>query len=282
MPLPDILLHIDSYPDPTPMEAIDQAVAFAGVFGGAVSLLAIQIEFGPVSNRVADYLIGLSRIAAEEEVKSLQACRAAAAHFREKTQALGVPGEVISAKRADLVAVGEEVALRARTHDLCLVPYGGRYDGQRSVAEDVIFGSGRPVLVFRPGAADLKAEIGTVLLAWDGSRPAARAMADSLPVLSKARDVRVLTITNEKTSAVAGIGAEAVRHLAAHGVKATAVEVDAAGRRVGAVLDACAREASADLMVMGAYGRSRIREFILGGATEHVLSDPALPLLLSH
>lgn len=278
----DILLQIDTYPDATPAAAIDQAVRFAASVGGVLSALAVEVDIRAPRNKVADYLIGLSRLAEEEERKSRRFCIAALEDFASRAGEAGVLGEAIHGV-AGLYAVGEYVAERTRTRDLCIVPVADPLDGQRAIIEAVVFGSGRPVLTFRPGVADLPAgELGTVVLAWDGTRTAARAMADALPILLKAREVRVLTVTNEKPSARAGIGKDAMRHLAAHGVKAVAEEVDAGGRRIGKVLEAYLAQRRPDLFVMGAYGRSRAREFILGGATEHMLHEPGTPLLLSH
>ena len=278
----DILLQIDTYPEPTPVEAIDQAVRFAAALGGTLSALAVEVDIQAPRNRLADYLIGLSHMAQEEERKSRRFCHAALEDFITRAGEAGVLGEAIHGK-ADLYGIGAYVAERSRTRDLCIVPVAGRLDGQRSIIEAVAFGSGRPVLTFRPGVADLPAgELGTVVLAWDGTRTAARAMADALPILLKAREVRVLTVTNEKPSARPGMGKDPVRHLAAHGVNAVVEEVDAGGRRIGMVLEAYLAQRRPDLFVMGAYGRSRAREFILGGATEHMLHEPGTPLLLSH
>ena len=107
-------------------------------------------------------------------------------------------------------------------------------------------------------------------------------MRDALPLLTKAREVRVLTVVGEKPGARAGLGEDASRHLSAHGVAAVVDEVDPDGRRVGQVLEDYVGKCGCDLLVMGAYGRSRVREFILGGATEHMLSHLTAPVLLSH
>lgn len=282
MPMRDILLQIDTYPEATPEEGVDQAVRFTAAAGGVLSALAVEVDIRAPRNQLADYLIGLTRLADEEEQKSRRSCVAALGIFASKAGEAGVLGEAIHGK-ADLYGVGSYVAERARTRDLCIVPVAGRLDGQRSIVEAVVFGSGRPVLTFRPGVADLPAGgLGSIVLAWDGTRTAARAMADALPIMLMAREVRVLTVTNEKPSARSGLGKDAVRHLAAHGVNAVVDEVEAGGRRIGPVLEDYLGRHGPDLFIMGAYGRSRAREFILGGATEHMLHDPQVPLLLSH
>lgn len=278
----DILLQVDTYPEPTSREAIEQACRFAAAAGGTLSALAVEIDIRVPTNRLADFLINLTQQAEEEEQKSRRACRAALATFTETATVSGVLGQALTG-RADLYCVGDYVAERARTRDLCIVPVVNPLDGQRSIAEDVVFGSGRPTLLFRPGVADLLSQgLSTVVLAWDGSRSAARVMADALPLLPKAREVRVLTVLNEKPEARSGLGDDVVRHLKAHGVNAVADEVDAEKQPIGKVLEAYAERHRSDLLVMGAYGRSRLREFILGGATEYMLHDPKVPLLLSH
>ena len=171
----------------------------------------------------------------------------------------------------------------ARLRDLTIVPVPeGEYFGQW-YAESIIFGSGRPTLIVphtrkRAGVFALN----TVVVAWDFSRPAARAVADAIPILEKAKRVCVVTITNEKVIDTKRSGGELAKHLARHGVDVVLDTVDAAGRGIGDALETYVTSHSADLLVMGAYGHSRIREFILGGATKRVLSRPSLPIFLSH
>lgn len=278
----DVLLQIDSYPEATSDDAIEQAARFTAAIGGVLSGLAVEVKIRAPSNWLAEQLIGLGHLAEAEEKKSRRACQTTLEAFSKKAEAAGVLGQALHGK-AELYCVGDCVAKYARTRDLCLVPTANGLDGQRAIVEAVVFGSGRPVVHFRPGVADLlSGGLRTVVMAWDGSRTAARAMADALPVMLKAREVRVLTVVNEKPDARAGMGDDAVRHLKAHGVNAIIDEVDAGGRRIGQVLDDYAVECGSDLLVMGAYGRSRVREFLLGGATEYMLHDPKVPLLLSH
>jgi len=282
MRLNDILLHIDSYPRATPSHAIDEAVAFVAAVGGRLSALAVKVTIPLHSNRFADRLIGLSDMVRDEEARSRSDSQGSLAYFREKAQAAGVLGEALL-ETADVYLLADHVARRARTRDLCLVPLAGPYDGQVEVVEGVIFDSGRPALVFRAGEANLPpARPARVVIAWDASQWAARAMAEAMPILSLAQEIQVLTILNEKPDAAAGITRDAVRHLEAHGLAARGVEVDCLGAPVGAVLDDYLAQQQPDLLVMGAYGHSRLREFILGGATEHVLRKPKVPLFLSH
>lgn len=278
----DLMLHLDSYPEPTPHGAIDQAIEFASLLDSRLTALAVQVLIRPPKNALANALMGVAAMAAEEQAKSARCCDEVAAYFETRAKALGV-FESIKAAQAELPAVGDCVAAHAKTRDACLVPVANDLDGQRGVAEAVIFGSGRPVILFGAGGADLpKRSIGTVVLAWDNSRTAARAMADALPLLRRAATVRVLTVINEKPAATEGIGGDVVRHLTLHGVNAETDEVDGGRKSIGATLDAYLDTNPCDLLVMGAYGKSRVREFILGGATAHVLAKTQTPLFLVH
>ncbi|PZQ36666.1 MAG: universal stress protein, partial [Phenylobacterium zucineum] len=150
MSLNDILLHVDTYPDATPPEAIEGAVAFVRLIGGRVSALAVGVRFPVQSNRVADYLIGLSSMAVDEQAKSLANGQASLAAFTAQARDAGVLGQALF-ETVEYYAVADHVAGRARTRDLCLVPLGGPLDGQAEVATSAVFGSGRPVLVYRGG-----------------------------------------------------------------------------------------------------------------------------------
>jgi nucleotide-binding universal stress UspA family protein len=100
--------------------------------------------------------------------------------------------------------------------------------------------------------------------------------------LERAQRVVVVTVTNEKVIDTKRSGAELAKHLARHGVEVVLDSVDAAGRGIGDVLRSCIASRNADLLVMGAYGHSRIRDFILGGATKNMIAQPPVPIFLSH
>lgn len=278
----DILFHIDSYPDPTSEAAIDQVVEFVALLKGRVTALALAVRIPLHSNRLADYLLKLTKIAQEAEAMSHHACRSRLDYFGHKAAPAGVLRDQLL-ETVELFAYSDHLARRAEARDFCIVPLGEVFDGQVEAAETVVFASGRPVLVFKPGEADLPVRtLDTVVVAWDGSRCAARALHEALPILQQARQVRLLTVLNEKPAATSGHGAEPLRHLKAYDVPAIVDEVDAAGRFIGDVLDDYVGRYKADLLVMGAYAHSRLREFILGGATEHVLHRPKTAVFLAH
>jgi nucleotide-binding universal stress UspA family protein len=278
----DIALHIDTYAEPTPLPAIEQAVGFAKMLDAALTGIAINIDINVPDSWLAERLLHVSELAGIEERKSLDAAKVLLTHLQSLAEKVGIQHEA-RLVRASLHGVGPCMAKLARTYDLSLVVVGTRMGSQRSVAEDVIFGAGRPVLAFNPEKSSLPSgRLARVTVAWDGSRSAARAVADALPILKKAVDVRVMTAVGEKASATAGQAGDLVRHLRTHGIAAVTDEIDGRHRSIGASFAAYLEEVSPELIVMGAYGSSRLKEFVLGGATEHVLNNCSTPVLLSH
>lgn len=282
MSFKDVLLQLHSYPEATPVAAIEQAVGMAGALGAAVTALAVHIDLPQVGSPLANRLLDLPGMIAAERQKSEAGMRASLEAFEAAARRLGLAsGHVLaSCQRSQLPALVTE---QARTRDLTLIPIDDGSGQQQFVAEAVIFGAGRPTLVFPavPKRAPTAA-FGAVAIAWDCSRPAARAIADALPILQRAGTVRVLTVTGEKRLAATIPPAELVRHLACHGVTVTVEEQPAAGRSIGQVLEDYAARHSLDLLVMGAFGHSRMRDFVLGGATRTILAAPPLPVFLSH
>jgi len=153
----------------------------------------------------------------------------------------------------------------------------------REVPERLLVGVGRPILVV-PYAGAFKTVGERVLVAWNASREATRAVNDALPILQQASQVTVLAINPR--GGVSGDGdvpgADLALHLSRHGVNAEASWVPAHDIEVGAMLLSWACDCQADLIVMGGYGHSRIREIVLGGATREILKTMTLPTLMSH
>jgi nucleotide-binding universal stress UspA family protein len=143
--------------------------------------------------------------------------------------------------------------------------------------------SGRPVLVV-PRSCSVDRIGRCVLVAWNGSREAVRAVHDALPLLARAEQVQVAVINPAVGYGGHGAvpGADLCLHLARHGVRAEAYVGHADSHDIGAALHAQATAIGADLVVMGAYGHSRFRELVLGGVTRHLLRHLSIPMLMAH
>jgi nucleotide-binding universal stress UspA family protein len=180
---------------------------------------------------------------------------------------------------------GETVALHARYADLVILgqPDPNADPGASGIPAPALLSSGRPVLLV-PYAGDVATIGETVLVAWNASREAARAVNDALPLLREARAVTVLAVN--PLGGIAGDGdvpaADIALHLARHGVKAEAAHTVAPEIPEGdAILDYAA-DIGADLIVAGGYGHSRMREFVFGGVTRSLLTEMTVPVFLSH
>jgi nucleotide-binding universal stress UspA family protein len=151
------------------------------------------------------------------------------------------------------------------------------------IADRLAMESGRPVLIV-PNAGVHRHVGERVLVAWNGRREAARAVFDALPILRGAREVKVVWVNpqSERERAQDIPAADICTALARHGVTCQATEQIGPRGGVGQTLLAYAKEMGADLLVMGCYGHARVREFVFGGASRHVLAHMTIPVLMSH
>ena len=146
-------------------------------------------------------------------------------------------------------------------------------------AEEVIMTSGAPVLTV-PYAGTFKTVGQNVMIAWNGTREAARAVRDAMPFLTRAKSVLVYSVNPTDQSHIAG--ADIATQLARHDIKVEARHTVAHDIEVGDTVLSAASDNGIDLLVMGAYGHSRFRELVLGGATRHILHHMTVPTLFSH
>src|SRR3712207_5183974 len=174
------------------------------------------------------------------------------------------------ARNADLVIVGEPNPEQSGTDKIALV-------------EAAFMDTGRPALVV-PYLGARAMPPRRVLIAWDGSREAARAVHDALPLLRQAEDVIILIVDADKLGARFGPqpGAGILAHLARHAVTARVKPVHSQGAAIVGLILAQAGEVGADLIVMGGYGHSRLREMMLGGVTRYMLERMRVPVLFAH
>ncbi|MFO1060226.1 MAG: universal stress protein [Dongiaceae bacterium] len=216
---------------------------------------------------------------APPETAAESLAEAAEQSFQEHLDLYGLQGSWLLS--ADPVAA--DVVRRIRVADLAILGLGdpdraGR-DPQGFHVEDIVIDCGRPVLGLP--VANLPAEIGrSVLVAWDGSREACRALNDALPLLGGAGQVVVLSVDADERQGLAG--ELAAEHLRRHGIGARAQAVESAGLDVGSAILSQADHLQADLVVAGAYHHSRLSEAVLGGASRSLLRQMMVPVLTSH
>jgi nucleotide-binding universal stress UspA family protein len=180
-------------------------------------------------------------------------------------------------------AAGDLAAREARTADafVALRPDQSLLEPEHLV-ETVLFGSGRHIFLV-PNRKPAKAMFNRILVAWNGTRESARALAEAMPYLHKAQEATVVVVDDEPPAeGRAALGKDAVDHLKRHGINATLHRARLRDGDVGATLIAETRRLKADLIVMGGYGHSRLREWLLGGVTYTLLHKAPVPLLLAH
>ncbi|GEO81398.1 universal stress protein [Pararhodospirillum oryzae] len=278
MSFKDILVHIDKSGH-CPAR-LDLAARLAADHGAHLTGLGLRIvphvprfiltQLGP---EVAEAQRRLAEETARAERAAFEAVAARHALSHEWREAEGDVLEAfcLHARYTDCLVVGQDD------------PDDDAMDGEHGLTEHLVLDAGRPVLVV-PYAGTFPTLGHTVLVAWNGSREASRAINDALPLLRRAQRVVVVVINPRGGRLGHGDipGADISLHLARHGINSEAHSLHAEDMEVGAMLLSRATDLGADLMVMGAYGRSRLRELVLGGATRHILRHMTIPVLMSH
>jgi nucleotide-binding universal stress UspA family protein len=280
MAIKDIFLPLVGEPDAIAIAAIDKCVAVAGGLGARVSAEAVEEDI--LVRPTVMISNDLNNTAAVEAVRSVSDARGLLKAFDAATIRFDVRNEQ-TLSRPLTADIPRHLAVRARLKDLSLVPV--KTDDERSerIIERLIFESGRPILMCpEEFASDLPVAFNDVVIAWDHTAPAARAVADALPLLQAAANVHIITATDDKTPAELVSGAALASHLAEHSIKATFETVKISGSSVGKVFEAYVNANTMDLLVMGAYHHSRLNELVWGGATKTVIARPPCWVLMSH
>ena len=210
------------------------------------------------------------------------AAKAALDRFAAATSRAGVSAEPIKVA-ASFAGAGEQFGLIARRFDLVVV---GQAEPEKDtieglIAESALFESARPVIVV-PYIQKAPLKLDRVMVCWDGSRAATRAIGDAMPLLERAGSVELVIAGNERGKRDEIPGADMGQHLARHGLKVDVKRITGGNIDVADALLSHAADANVDFMVMGGYGHSRLREFVLGGVTRSILRAMTTPTLLSH
>jgi nucleotide-binding universal stress UspA family protein len=217
-----------------------------------------------------------------QRAENTKAAQASVAKFEQAAKRDGVSFET-RIFDASLAGAADIFGRLARRFDMSVV---GQAEPESSVSPDLIiesalFESGRPVIVV-PYIQRTGLRLDRVLCCWDGNRPAARAIADAMPLLERAKAVEVVIVTGERGKQDEVRGADMGQHLARHGLKVDVKVIPKGDVDVQDAILPHAADSSADFIVMGGYGHSRLREFVLGGVTRGILGSMTVPALMSH
>lgn len=266
----DILVHV------TPGEALPAqvpvALDLARRFEARVHAVYPLVHF-----RLPGYVVGDVNAELLERVRERERERARQIEERVR-EAVGALELQWTCRAGEPEALVNEAA---RSADLVVIeqPTAGSSDDTGTFANEVIMGSGRPVLL--APAAGVPPGVGEhVLVAWNGSRECARATHESLALLRRAEKVHLLAMDEGAVSGEHRLE-DILAHLARHGIEAQMRRAAVRDHAGDTLLDTVA-ECGADLLVMGAWGHSRLREVVLGGVTAHVLRHATVPVLVAH
>jgi len=200
--------------------------------------------------------------------------------FLEVASRTGISAEPLMLNTS-FASAGDRFGRIARRFDLIVVNQAEPEGGEKAIIESALFDSGRPVIIV-PYIQTAPLKLDHVMICWDGSRPAVRAIADAMPLLELAPRVEVVIVGNERGKQDEVEGADMGRHLARHGLNLEVKRITRGEIDVANTLLSHAADSGADLVVMGGYGHSRLREFVLGGVTHSMLRSMTVPVLMSH
>jgi nucleotide-binding universal stress UspA family protein len=261
--------------DPAGDFAISVANAFEAHLLG-VALVYEPVIPGSVMGGIPPEFIEAQRRESEKKAHD------AIARFEQGVKRAGVSYET-RAVNASVAGAADQLGQLARRFDLAIVGQPERKMGAtvEVIDEGVLFESGRPV-IFVPYIQKAGLKLDRVLVCWDGSRSATRAVADAMPFLQKAKQVEIVIVASKAGKADEIPGADLGQHLARHGLKVDVKRITSPDIDVTSTILSYAADSSADMIVMGGYGHSRLREFILGGTTRGILETMTVPVLMSH
>lgn len=279
MPVKDVFLPLVGQPREPALAAIEKCVAVAADLGARITALALEDDVFVRPKVVLPPDAGAAEaVGAREPVDMQQLLNA----FTNATSRANVRATGRSAKVPE-DQIASILAEHARFTDLTLFPVKPHDSRTEHIIETLLFESGRPLLLCpEQHVGTLQAEFENILIAWDHSARAARAVGDALPILQAAASVRVLTVADVKTDAISRSGMSLVHHLREHGVYASFETTRGSGSSIGKVLGSWANSHAIDAIVMGAYHHSRLNEIVWGGVTKTVIGQPPCWVMISH
>lgn len=270
-------MPLNSYPEAVTDDAVKAAVGFAAPLGVVLHVTTFAVKIRQPASALGSLVLDIPGMVRVAEERSRADCR----RFAEIAREAGTSARLTLSERTVMFGAALDAAAHeARYFDLSLLPWSGESVSARDMAESLVFGSGRPTIMAPPSTQANK--VNHLAIAWDGSRVASRALGDALALLPDGSRITVLTVQDEKPLSGQGIAGALASTLRNRGFAAEALDIALRGRTIAEALQEEASLAGASLLAMGGFGHSRLRDFVLGGATKGVFSDLRLPVLLSH
>jgi len=274
----NLLVHIPTQRSPRP--AIDGSISLAMTCGAHLDAIAVGYESANNVPFIAEGGAAVAAVFEFERERALERAEAALAVFEVEAKAakIGYRSRAVSGSFAEAVDI---VGANARLSELTIVSQSepGLEMFDNFLPQDILFQSGRPVLVIPYTFRDAL-KLGRIGICWDGSRLAARALWDAMPLLSKANALSIITV-NEPVSVEATTDRLAKR-LAELGLPAKIISAQSDHSDIQPTILSVAADEGLDLLVMGGYGHSRLKETVLGGVTREMFRSMTVPTLMSH
>lgn len=273
----DIVVNLSL--NPSRVAATNYAISVASAFQAQLTGIAFMYEPIMPSIYVGTSMHGSDIVFQREEAQRRASAAIAAFDEAAAKAGLAVESHALDTKAA---RAPDNFAKLARRFDLAIV---GQAEPDKETVEDriaeaALFESARPVL-FVPYIHTAALNLRHVAVCWDGSRAATRAIADAMPFLERAKRIDIIVMENERPKSEDFPGIDMAHHLSRHGLKVELKRIQL-NMDVGNTILNYAADAATDLIVMGGYGHSRLRDFILGGATQSLLEKMTVPTLMSH
>ena len=271
-------MPLNTYPEAAPDPAVLATVDFAAALGCGMHVATLGVDIPKAVSPIGGLLINVEATAGAAEDRSKAECERLKALIKGASR----PGldMSFSSHKVVLGAALHAATIEARTFDLALLPWSVETRSAQDMSQAIVFDAGVPTILVPSSTQAVSVD--HIAIAWDESRVAARALCDALPLLSTGGRVSVITVQGEKSLSGSGVAQTLAASLERRGYAAKAVNITLMGRSIAEALQDAALSEGAQLMAMGGFGHSRLRDFILGGATIGVFSDLRLPVLMSH
>lgn len=271
-------MPLATYPEAVTDASIRAAADFAAALECDLQVTTFSVDIPQIYSPLGGLVMDIPGLIRDAEEKSSAECR------RLHGLLTGAAGSrtAVHCTNREVVLSGalDAAAAEARYFDLAVLPWSSGSVAAQDMAQAIVFGSGRPTILVPPSAHP--ATLDHIAIAWDASRVAARALGDALPLLAEDGRVSVLTVLDEKPLGQSDLAGALAASLQKRGFSAAPLEVALGDRSLAEALQDTALSEGVQLLAMGGFGHSRLRDFVLGGATRGVLAQLRLPILLSH